>query len=71
MDSSMGIFILWLNSTIFPIFGIFLILIYTRPKVQILQKKFPKASWWLCFTVVLGSGGDVPPAHELAPSGLP
>ncbi|GFH55562.1 predicted protein [Chaetoceros tenuissimus] len=71
MDSHIGIFILWLNSMIFPIFGIFLILIYTRPKVQILQQKFPKASWWLCFTVVLGSGGDVPPAHELEPSGLP
>jgi hypothetical protein len=71
MDSHLGIFILWLKSTIFPIFGICLILIYTRPKVQILSEKFPKASWWLCFTVVLGSGGDVPPAHELQPSHLP
>ncbi|GFH43670.1 predicted protein [Chaetoceros tenuissimus] len=70
-DSKYGTAVLWLNSTIFPIYGIFLILIYTRPKVQILSKMFPKASWFLCFKVVLGSGGDVPPAHELKPSHLP
>ena len=70
-DSKYGTLVLWLNSTIFPIYGIFLILIYTRPKVQILSKMFPKAPWFLCFKVVLGSGGEVPPAHELQPSHLP
>ncbi|GFH53830.1 predicted protein [Chaetoceros tenuissimus] len=63
--------LLWSNSTILPIYGIFLILIYTRPKVQILSKMFPRAPWFLCFKVVLGSGGEVPPAHELKPSHLP
>ncbi|GFH44341.1 hypothetical protein CTEN210_00815 [Chaetoceros tenuissimus] len=60
--------IIWSTSTLLPTYGIFLILIYTRPKVQILQKMFPKASWRLCFTVVVTSGGEVPPAHELKPS---
>ena len=60
--------IIWPASTLLPAFGIFLILIYTRPKVQILQKMFPKASWRLCFSVVVNSGGEVPPAHELKPS---
>ena len=60
--------IIWSTSTLLPAYGIFLILIYTRPKVQILQKMFPKASWRLCFEVVVTSGGEVPPAHELKPS---
>ena len=60
--------ILWSVSTLLPAYGIFLILIYTRPKIQILQKMFPKASWRLCFSVVVFSGGEVPPAHELKPS---
>lgn len=72
VDSRVGkSILLWGNSTIFPIYGIFLILIYTRPKVQKLSKMFPKASWFLCFKVVLGSGGEVPPAHELNPFRLP
>ncbi|GFH43660.1 hypothetical protein CTEN210_00133 [Chaetoceros tenuissimus] len=72
VDSRVGkSILLWGNATIYPIYGIFLILIYTRPKVQILSKMFPKASWSLCFQVVLGSGGEVPPAHELKPSHLP
>lgn len=60
-----GTLILWLNSTLFPTYGIFLILIYTRPKVKVLSEMYPKASWILCFKIVLFSGGEVPPAHEL------
>lgn len=70
ITSARGDVILWLNSILLPAYGIFLILIYTRPKVQILSKMFPKASWFLCFRVVLSSGGEVPPAHELKPSRL-
>lgn len=33
-----GTLILWLNSTLFPTYGIFLILIYTRPKVKVLSE---------------------------------
>lgn len=62
----------WLASTFIPIFGIFLILIYTRPKVKVLSEKFPDASWLLCFWIVITSGGEVPPAHELrAPQYIP
>lgn len=62
-----GTLILWLNSTLFPTYGIFLILIYTRPKVKGLSEMYPNASWLLCFKIVLFSGGEVPPAHELNP----
>ena len=72
VDSQIGkSILLWGSSFIFPVYGLFLILIYTRPKVQILSKMFPKASWFLCFNVVLSSGGEVPPAHELQSSHLP
>lgn len=57
--------ILWHTSTLLPIFGIFLILIYTRPKVKIMSEMFPEASWLLCFWTVIISGGEVPPPHEL------
>lgn len=58
---------LWMNSLLIPSYGIFLILIYTRPKVKVLAEMFPEASWFLCFSTVITSGGEVPPAHELKP----
>ena len=45
--------IMWLASTFIPIFGIFLILIYTRPKVKVLSEMFPESSWLLCLSVVV------------------
>ena len=57
--------ILWSISTLLPTYGIFLILIYTRPKVQLLSQMYPEVTWRLCFSVVISSGADVPPAHEL------
>ena len=57
--------VMWLASTFVPIFGIFLILIYTRPKIKVLSEMFPESSWLLCFSVVVSSGGEVPPANEL------
>lgn len=59
--------VLWFNSLLLPTYGIFLILIYTRPKVKVLAEMFPEASWFLCFSTVITSGGEVPPAHELKP----
>ena len=71
-DSKFESLILWLTSTLLPSYGIFLILIYTRPKVKVLSEKFPEASWLLCFWIVITSGGEVPPAHELrAPQYIP
>ena len=36
--------------------------------MKILAQMFPKALWYdLCFSVVISSGGEVPPAHELKP----
>lgn len=57
--------VLWLTALLVPTYGIFLILIYTRPKVKILSEMFPESSWRLCFGVVVTSGGEVPPPNEL------
>lgn len=71
-ESEFESLILWVTSTLLPSYGIFLILIYTRPKVKVLSEKFPEASWLLCFWIVITSGGEVPPAHELrAPQYIP
>ena len=59
--------IIWLTALLVPTYGIFLILIYTRPKVKVLSEMFPRASWRLCFAVVVTSGGEVPAPHELRP----
>ena len=66
------VLVLWLTSLLVPTYGIFLILIYTRPKVKVLSEMFPESSWRLCFSVVVTSGGEVPPPNELKrPSPLP
>ena len=59
VDSKVGkSILLWSNSTILPIYGIFLI--------------HQRCEYYLkCSKLVLGSGGEVPPAHELKPSHLP
>ncbi|GFH55478.1 hypothetical protein CTEN210_11954 [Chaetoceros tenuissimus] len=66
------VLVLWLTALLVPTYGIFLILIYTRPKVKVLSEMFPESSWTLCFSVVVTSGGEVPPPNELRrPSPLP
>ena len=35
--------------------------------MKVLAEMFPDASWFLCFSTVITSGGEVPPAHELKP----
>ena len=39
--------------------------------MKVLAEMFPDASWFLCFSTVITSGGEVPPAHELKPPDLP
>ncbi|GFH46857.1 predicted protein [Chaetoceros tenuissimus] len=57
--------LLWVIALLVPTYGIFLILIYTRPKLMILSEMFPKASWRLCFAVVVTSGVEVRPPRNL------
>lgn len=51
-----------------PLSGLFNILIYTRPKVQVVQEIVPDVSWLICFIVVIWYGGEIPPANEITSS---
>ena len=55
----------WILSVFFSPYGIFLILIYTKPKVDKLSEMFPGSPWRSRFSVVIFAGGEVPPAQEL------
>lgn len=50
-----------LGSTIYPLGGLFNILVYTRPKVLSLRRSNPTFSWVRSLTLVVGAGGVVPP----------
>lgn len=40
--------------------------------MKVLSQIYPEATWRLCFSVVINSGADVPPAHELKiPQNIP
>ena len=51
-----------------PLSGLFNILIYTRPKVQVVQEIVPDVSWFICFIVIIWYGGEIPPANEITSS---
>lgn len=55
---------IWM-SIFYPIGGVANILIYTRPKVFKLQQDLPQASWFVCFVIVIFSGGEVPSIADL------
>ena len=55
----------WGISILYPIGGLWNILIYTRPKIQQLRRKQPDLGCWFnYFLRVLSSGGEVPCEHE-------
>eukprot|EP00553_Chaetoceros_curvisetus_P014156 CAMPEP_0204634424 /NCGR_PEP_ID=MMETSP0717-20131115/29230_1 /ASSEMBLY_ACC=CAM_ASM_000666 /TAXON_ID=230516 /ORGANISM="Chaetoceros curvisetus" /LENGTH=529 /DNA_ID=CAMNT_0051652853 /DNA_START=193 /DNA_END=1778 /DNA_ORIENTATION=- len=61
-----------LSFILFPLGGLFNILIYTRPQVGTLRRDFPEYSWVYCFYCVLKAGGDLPlrtsrTNHDTAP----
>ncbi|GFH50319.1 hypothetical protein CTEN210_06795 [Chaetoceros tenuissimus] len=51
-------------SIFLPSNGLFNILIYTRPKVLILKKKYPRLSWIERFLSVIYCGGEIPIAMD-------
>lgn len=62
------IFLDFASAILVPLSGLFNILIYTRPKVQVVQEIVPDVSWLICFIVVIWYGGEVPPANEITSS---
>ncbi|GFH49927.1 hypothetical protein CTEN210_06403 [Chaetoceros tenuissimus] len=65
LSNTNAVVAIWILSVFFSPYGIFLILIYTKPKVDKLSEMFPGSSWHSRFSVVLFAGGEVPPAQEL------
>uniref|UniRef100_A0A7S3PYL0 Uncharacterized protein n=1 Tax=Chaetoceros debilis TaxID=122233 RepID=A0A7S3PYL0_9STRA len=49
----------------YPIQGLLNIIVYTRPKVASLRRKYPNCSWLMAFYVVVKEGGEVPPKDLL------
>lgn len=62
------IFLDFAGALLVPLSGLFNILIYTRPKVQVMKEIVPDVSWFICFIVVIWYGGEVPPANEISSS---
>jgi hypothetical protein len=55
-----GNFAKLVSAAIFPLGGLFNILIYSRPKVLLFRKRHPRCSWIRAFILVVKSGGVVP-----------
>ena len=60
-----------LNSIVYPLGGLFNILVYTRPKVLSLQRNNPQYSWFWAFILVVRAGGVVPAAADYVEEALP
>ena len=50
---------------LYPLGGVFNILVYSRPKVIVLQKRAPELSWRHALYHVIMAGGDVPDEIEM------
>lgn len=48
------------NSTIYPLGGLFNILVYTRPAVAVLRRRYPEFSRFRALLLVIKAGGEVP-----------
>ena len=49
---------------LFPLMGLFNMIIYTRPKVKIFRRTHPEFSWLRSFALVVKAGGEVPDENE-------
>ena len=54
-----------LNSIVYPLGGLFNILVYTRPKVLSHRRNNPEDSWFRAFILVVRAGGVVPAAVDV------
>ena len=52
--------ILWILHGLFPLGGLFNILVYTRAPMASVKRLRPDYSWWKTFYMVLKAGGEVP-----------
>ena len=52
--------ILWILHGLFPLGGLFNILVYTRVPMASVKRLRPDYSWWKTFYMVLKAGGEVP-----------
>jgi len=59
-----SVFIL-LTSIVYPLGGLFNILVYTRPKVLSHRRNNPEDSWFRAFILVVRAGGVVPAAVDV------
>ena len=65
------IWIRWLQSALYPLNGLFTMLIYTRPKVQQVRRNFPEIadlSYIILLLLVIFSGGETPKEIDLGSS---
>ena len=49
-----------INTALFPLAGLFNILIYTRPAICVLRTRATYLSWFQAFRIILANGGEVP-----------
>ena len=56
--------------TLFPVGGFFNILVYTRPSVVTLHRRYSEYSWLRALWMVLKAGGEVPEERSLS-EGVP
>ncbi|GFH62075.1 hypothetical protein CTEN210_18551 [Chaetoceros tenuissimus] len=56
---------LWSTSFLYPLGGVFNILIYTRPKVHKLLEQLPHMPYFIGLLIVILSGGEVPSMADL------
>jgi hypothetical protein len=59
-----SVFIL-LTSIVYPLGGLFNILVYTRPKVLSHRRNNPEDSWFRAFILIVRAGGVVPAAVDV------
>ncbi|GFH53409.1 hypothetical protein CTEN210_09885 [Chaetoceros tenuissimus] len=62
---------LWIPSILYPVNGLFTMLIFTRPKVQHVRRKFPEIAhlpYIVLLLIVIFSGGETPKEIDLGSS---
>jgi len=64
-SSSINVVFLTVATCFYPSTGLFLCLVYTRPKVALIRRTFPQCSRLLGFWLVLKAGGEVPKLENL------
>jgi len=63
--SVVNVSVLIIASCFYPCTGLFISLVYTRPKVTLIRRTFPQCSRLLAFWLVLKAGGEVPELEHL------